>query len=140
MAKTQEHPDVALAPDFDKRTQQFVMLRDKIDKIKKKHTEELKPYNDAKAMMESYFLQQLDTMGVSSISSDHGTVYKTTKSSATIADGEAFRAYVQENNAWELADLRANGPAVREFVEANEVQPPGINYSTHTTVGCRRGK
>lgn len=142
MPKANPKPEhsIELEADFDKRTQQFVQLRDKMDEIKKRHAEELLPYNNAKAMLETYFLQKLDELGVSSVAGPHGTVYRSTQASATIADGEAFRAFVQERKAWELADIRANKTAVKEYVESQGVAPPGVNYSTHVTVGCRRGK
>jgi hypothetical protein len=125
--------------DLDKRTEQYVLLRDTIDKIKERHKEELAPYEDVKKKFEAFFLETLDTLGVTSVKGPHGTVYKRIEASATIADGSAFREYVVSNELFELADIRANKTAVREFVENKGIAPPGVNYSTSYAVGCRRG-
>lgn len=129
-----------MSDDLDARTAQYVKIRDAIDEIKQKHKDELAPYEEAKKKFEAYFLQTLDDLGVSSVKGPHGTVYKRLEASATIADGSAFREYVVQNEFFELADIRANKVAVREFVENKGVAPPGVSYSASYAVGCRRGK
>jgi Tfp pilus assembly protein PilP len=125
--------------DLNTRAQQMQMVRDKIDQIEERHKEELAPYKAVKEQLEAFFLEQFNTLGVDNFKSKDGaTVYKITDASATVADGEAFRQYVQDHDAFELADIRANKTAVREFVEAHGTQPPGINYSTRFKLGFRR--
>lgn len=139
MPRTQKIPEQEeLSADFDTRTAQYVKLRDRIKEITDKHAEELKPFKEAKELLEQYFLAELERMNVSSVKGGHGTVYKTMRASATVADGAAFRAYVEETGAWELCDIRANAPAVRDFIEANGTPPAGVNFSNTVTVGCRR--
>lgn len=129
---------VEIDASFDTRVEQYIRLQDKKTEIKERHKEELKPVNDAEGMLEAYFMQQMQQMGVSSIKCGHGTVFQKNDNSATIADGEAFRAYIMHFGAWELADLRANKVAVREFLDEKQILPPGVNYSTRIGVGYRR--
>ena len=60
------------------------------------------------------------------------------KSSATVTDPEAFRAYVKDMGDWDVCDLRANAPAVLEYIKANGTLPPGVKYNTFRTLGVRR--
>lgn len=117
----------------------YLQLRDKIKAIKDRHKEELAPYNEAKDMLEAMFLKHLIAVGSdSSATKGVGTVYRTTKRSATIQDQTEFRKFVIDNNAWDLVDLKANAPAVADFIDQSSAPPPGVNYSEHVEIGVRR--
>lgn len=118
----------------------YVKLRDKKKEIQDKHKEELSPYNDAMATLEELFMGFLNNTGQDSASAKgFGTIYRNTKRSAVVADAEAFRAHVIETRGWDLADWRANAPAIEDFINTHGVIPPGVNFSTVETVGIRRG-
>ena len=125
--------------DLDKRIGQYVKLRDKIKTIEEKHKAELAPYKDALTKLGDLMLQHLNSINTDSTKSTSGTVYRTMRKSASIADGDQFRRYVIGSEAFELIDWRANAPAVASFIEENGVAPPGVNYTTTFTVGVRRG-
>jgi hypothetical protein len=46
--------------------------------------------------------------------------------------------YVIGNEAWDLLDRKANVKAVEDFIEENDLAPPGVNFSTTYVVGVRR--
>jgi len=73
-----------------------------------------------------------------SVRTDTGTVYRTEKKSASLADPDAFMRYVIGNEAWDLLDRKANVKAVEDFIEENDLAPPGVNFSTTYVVGVRR--
>jgi hypothetical protein len=125
--------------DLDKRIGQYVALRDKIKTIEEKHKAELAPYKDALGKLGDLMLHHLNSINTDSTKSTSGTVYRTMRKSASIADGDQFRRYVIGSEAFELIDWRANAPAVASFIEENGVAPPGVNYTTTFTVGVRRG-
>jgi hypothetical protein len=117
----------------------YLQLRDKVKAIKDKHKAELKPYQDAMETLEAMFLKHLNAVGSdSSATKGVGTVYRTTKRSATIQDVTEFRKFVQENDAWDLVEFKANAPAVADFIETSAAPPPGVNFSQHFEVGVRR--
>ena len=124
--------------DVNKRVGQLVALRDKMDEIKERHKEELKPLEEAKNLLEAWFLQYLNENNLKNAKTENGTVSIRVDASATVADGEAFRLWIIEKNAFEFADIRANKTTVREYVEKEGVPPPGVNFSTRQAVGCRR--
>ena len=125
-------------PLINKRVKQYVELRDKIAKLDEEHMEKMKPYRELLDQLNSSLLNQLIGIGVENVKTDAGTVYKTKKRSATIADGKAFMDYVILHKAWDLLDRRANVTAVADHIEEFHSQPPGVNYSETFVVGVRR--
>ena len=118
----------------------YVKTRDTLKNADDAHKEKTK---DARDMLEtlSNLIQAQMPDGLDSVKTVHGTAYKTVKKSATIQDQAEFRRHVIGSEAWELVDWRANAPAVEQFIAANAGElPPGVKYSTFTTIGVRRGK
>ena len=134
-AQTQTGSDPGIAV----RLAQFLALRAKIAEVKKQQDAVLKPMNDALLTLNGMLLAHLDAAGIDSVAvRDTGTFYRSIKKSATIADGSAFAAFVRESGNWELADLRANAPAVEAFINANNgALPPGVNFRQVAVVGVR---
>jgi hypothetical protein len=132
-------PTMPQTIDMEKYIAKYLALRDKVSEMKKRHKEELAPFNEAQDMLEAMFLKHLIAVGTDSAATKGvGTVYRTTKRSATIQDATEFRKYVLENNAWDLVDLKANAPAVAAFIEEQAAPPPGVNFTQTTEVGVRR--
>lgn len=132
------HVQVELPDSIDELVSQYIKLRDKIkeaDDAHKKKTEQARAYLD---LLNGKLLERLNTLGGESVKTAHGTVYRTTRRSASIADGDTFRQYVIDNEGFDLVDWRANANAVDDFIKEHGVQPPGVNFSTAFTVGVRR--
>lgn len=119
-------------------TEKYVLLRGRIAEVRKRHADELAPLADALEKLNGILLNHLNQAGVESARSGAGTVYKTTKNSAAIADGDAFRRYVIGSESWDLIDWKANAARVKEFIDENEAPPPGINFTQKTVAGVRR--
>jgi len=124
--------------NMDDLVQQFVKLRDAIKKADDLHKEKTAPAREYLARLNAALLAQLQAIGGDSVKTPHGTAYKTTKRSATLADAGVFRDFVIENGAWDLADWKANAPAVEAFLQEQQELPPGVNLSSVVTVGVRR--
>lgn len=123
---------------FELRIAQYLQVRAKKEELKKEYETRLKPINDALDALGSYLQSMLNQTGQESARAKAGTAYITTKRSATIADGAAFRRYVIGSEAWDLVDWRANEVKVAELVEEIGEPPPGVNFSTTRKVGVRR--
>jgi hypothetical protein len=124
--------------DIAKRVEQFVKLRDKIGEIKNRQKNELKPYNETLAKLNGVLLAHLNSVNGNSISTDAGTVYRTEKKSASLADADAFMQFVVTNNAFDLLDRKANVTAVEDYINEHKSSPPGVNYSSTFVAGVRR--
>jgi hypothetical protein len=129
---------VELPQNVDQLVDQYVRLRDKLkeaDDAHKKKTEQARAYL---LTLNGKLLEQLAAVGGESVKTPHGTAYQSTKRSASIADGDAFREYVINNGEFDLVDWRANANAVDDFIKEHGAVPPGVNFSTMITVGVRR--
>ena len=129
---------IPVPENIDEMVAQYVMLRDKIKEADKLHKEKTKPARDHLETLNGKLLEKLLSVGGESVKTAHGTVYQTTKKSASISDGEVFRSFVIDNEMFDLVDWKANPAATSDFIEEHNAPPPGVNYSTHTEVGVRR--
>ena len=124
--------------NLDKMTERVIKLRDAIKDADKQHKEKMAPFREKLEEMENKLLAELTKLNVNKFGGAHGTVFKSSKNSATIADGSVFREYVINNELWDLVDWRANATAVAEHITVNHVPPPGVNFATVVTVNVRR--
>ena len=133
-------PFAGLTPptNVDALVAQYLKLRDRIKAADDAHKEKMAAAKDYLERLNGALLVQLQTIGGDSVKTPHGTAYKTTTSSASIADGTVFRGFVIENRAWDMVDWKANAPAALEYLKEHQDLPPGVNISSITKVGVRR--
>lgn len=123
---------------LDKRADQYVRLRDKINDIKAKHKAELAPFTDMLEKLGNVLLQELDKVGGKSVRTAGGTISTTLDRQASIADKDAFWTYVVTQGLWDLIDYKANAPAVADYIEQHQCQPPGVNFTQRYKISVRR--
>lgn len=126
------------AVNINKRVEQYVALRDRIKQLDDEHKEKMKPFRETLEKLNGVLLGHLNEIEVNSVNTDAGTVYRTEKKSASLADPAAFMRFVIDNEAWDLLDRKANVTAVADFIEEQSTTPPGVNFSTRFEVGVRR--
>lgn len=125
--------------DFEKRVAQYVQLRDKIKELDVAHASKMQPFKDMLEQLGNLLLKGLQDNHMDSAKTAAGTCYRSSRSSATVADAEQFRKFVIDNQQWDMVDMRANVNGVLQHIEANRGHlPPGVNFSTVVTVGVRR--
>lgn len=127
------------APTPAAMVEEYIQLRDAKRLADETYAEFVKTnYGDKMQALEVQLLDTLNKLGVDSLSSGAGTVYRKLSTSVTVADARDFRKYVTEGENWDLIDWRANKTAVNDLVEAGQPVPPGINRSSFYSVGIRR--
>ena len=124
--------------DIAKRVEQFVKLRDLIKQKNDEHKKQMKPYNETLEQLNALLLAHLNGQSANSVATDAGTVYRTEKKSASLADAEAFMEFVVANGAYDLLDRKANVTAVEDHIKEHNAPPPGVNFTSTFTVGVRR--
>ena len=128
-----------LSGDVDGFIRRYIQIRDKKDEIKKRHTAELRPYNDALEALDAGFLKLLNDTSLDNVSAKGaGTAYKKVTKRATIKDGDSFRRHVIGAELWDLVDWRANAPAIQTAINETQLEVPGVKYSEEVTIGVRR--
>lgn len=132
MAKLTELDDAALV-------QFYIALRER--RAKRKAAYEADDVDDKTKQdkIENELLRRLNERGADVVSiRGIGTAYRTTRSSASVADWDSLLDYVRNNDAWELLNHSVNKTAVEQFKAANEDLPPGVNWSSTVVVNFRR--
>ena len=92
----------------------FIGLRDQ--RAKRKADYEIDDSSDKEKQygIEMEFLRRFNERGIDNVSSrEHGTAYRSTRSSVTVEDPDAFMNHVTSNEAWELLDVRAKKRIVK---------------------------
>ena len=94
---------------------------------------------DKQEKIEAEFLRRFNDRGIDNVSARGiGTAYKSTRTSATVADWEALLGYIRQSGAWEMLERRVNKTAVEQYRAANEDIPPGVNVRSEIVVNFRR--
>lgn len=125
--------------DVEQLVQGYVSLRDRKAEIEAKHKAELAPIRGLMQKIEARMLSYMHETKTTSLAvKGVGTAYQTTRVSATVADRDAFKNYCLDNDAWELADIRAGKAAIRAMVEETGELPPGINWREDIGVNFKR--
>lgn len=122
---------------LDDVVRKYVELRRERDAMKKRHKEELEPLTEKMERIETAIMKFFQKTGQNSAKTDHGTPYIQKRVSATVADRDAFLAFVMENESLEFLENRVNKTAVQQYMEDNEEVPPGIKVSTQQVINIR---
>lgn len=122
----------------DKWVRQYIALRDELKRRNELHDEATREYKDLMAILAGKLQTFLDNTGVDSASTKHGTVYTTTRHTASVSDPKAFMDYVISNQDWDMIERRANCTAAQDYVKEHNAPVPGVTLSSLATVGVRR--
>jgi predicted GTPase len=132
--------------DIDKVLKAYIVLRDKLDTIKKRQKEELADLEEKQAKLLAFLQKKLEEFGSDSLKVNGvGTVFKAKKSSIKIADKKEFSAWLMQQIEAQGADalgiltLSANKTSVLDYMDEHEdALPPGISYTTWIEAQVRR--
>lgn len=144
---------------IDAMTALYLKLRNAESDLKNQFKEKASPIIQGKALIEGYFLEKMQELGVDSLKNENGTPYKSETVSVTTADNEAFLTYVLDRalsglplpdaaratvrdgmlNSGQLSllEARASKSAVEALVEATGELPPGLNRRVELKVNVR---
>lgn len=123
---------------IDELVQKYIQIREKRSRLKAEYEEKVAPYTEAQDRIEALLLALFGELGVDSVRTAEGTAYTATRVSATVADWDAFIAFVKTNDAYEMIERRVSKAAVEQYKAANEDLPPGVNWSETRVVNFRR--
>lgn len=116
----------------------YVKLRDQKNELKRKHKEELAPFNEKMSKLEGWLLRDLQNRGTKSERTDAGTAYITTVSSATVKDRDEYLNFVREKEMWDLIENRVSKTVVQDYLEETGELIPGVNFEQTQEVRVRR--
>lgn len=127
-----------MALSIDQLVQGYIYLRDEKAELKKKQAEEMAPTIARMDKIEAMLLARLNEQQAESIRADHGTAYKTKRSTVKILDWASTFDYIREHELWHMLTRSLAKTAVEEFLEAQGELPPGVDISIETRVNVKR--
>jgi hypothetical protein len=117
----------------------YIRLRDKKAEMKADFDASIAPINDKMDKLEAKLLDVFNKTGMDSVKTENGTAYTAVRTTASIADREAFMDFVKANEEWSLLEARASKTAIEQFRDSNNGElPPGINIRSERVVNIRR--
>lgn len=118
--------------------EKYLELREKHATLKAEYEMKVSRIDEAKNKIEAKLLEVFDQLGMDSVKTEFGTAYCSVRTSASVADKEAFMEYVKGHEEWALLEVRASKLAVEQYREASGDLPPGVNWREERVVNIRR--
>jgi phage host-nuclease inhibitor protein Gam len=117
----------------------YIQLRDKKAEMKAEFDATIAPLNEKMDKLEAKLLDVFNKTGMDSVKTENGTAYTAVRTTASIADREAFMDFVKANEEWSLLEVRASKTAIEQFRDSNNDElPPGVNIRSERVVNIRR--
>ena len=116
----------------------YISLRDKKAELKAELEAQVRPIQEKMDKLEIKLLEAFESTGVDSVRTEFGTAYKSVRTTASVADRDAFIEFVKSRGEWSLLEVRAAKTAVEEYRAANDDLPPGVNMREERVVNIRR--
>lgn len=117
----------------------YIQLRDKKAEMKAEFDASIAPLNEKMDKLEAKLLDVFNKTGMDSVKTENGTAYTAVRTTASIADREAFMDFVKANEEWSLLEVRASKTAIEQFRDSNNDElPPGVNIRSERVVNIRR--
>jgi hypothetical protein len=119
--------------------QLYIRLRDEKAVLKAEMEAKIGEFDDKLDRLEVKLLEAFNKAGLESVKTEFGTAYTTVRTSASVADKDAFFNFVKANEEWSLLEVRCAKVAVEQYREANNDElPPGVNVREERVVNVRR--
>lgn len=126
-------------PKLDKVAETYVKIRDaRAEKKRAWEAEDL----ELKAQLETldaFLLEKLQSLGVESVRTKHGTVYQSVSIKPSCQDWNGFYAWIAQYEAFDALERRVKKSFIVDYMKDNNDElPPGITVLKEYTVTIRR--
>lgn len=117
----------------------YIKLRDQKAQMKADFDAKVAPLTEKMDKLEAKLLEVFNQTGMDSVKTEFGTAYATVRTTASVADRDAFMDFVKAHEEWSLLEVRVSKTAVEQFRSANDDElPPGVNVREERVVNIRR--
>lgn len=116
----------------------YIELRDKKAQLKAEYDAKASKVDEILNQIEGTLLKTFETAGMDSVKTEFGTAYTTTRSTASVADKDAFMSHVKAHEDWQLMEIRCSKTGIEQYKAVNADLPPGVNWREERVVNVRR--
>lgn len=117
----------------------YIKLRDFIETESKEFKKQMVKKADLLAQIEAVLMERLQERGTKSTSSDDASAFIETATFCGVSDWDAALGFVLESEQYQFLNHAINKSAVKEYMDANDGQPPpGVKWSEEESLKIRR--
>lgn len=125
----------------DKLTLAYIKMRDKRAELLKEYEAQDAKISEQMTMVEDELRKLFDEVGLESIRTTYGTVYRSVKTQYQVNDWDNMYKFVMEHNVPQLLQRRVSTTNMKQFLDENPtLMPIGMNIDNRYTVTVRRSK
>lgn len=124
---------------WERMVSAYIKMRDARHALKAEYEKKDKELKDNQEQLEAFMLGQMNTSGVTSLRTPHGTAYRTETMVPTGSDWTAFYAWVKQTNGFDFLFRRIKADAVKDYMDQHDGEvPPGVAVYSKLGVTIRR--
>lgn len=131
-------PNVIQAPQFDDIFAKYLELREQKDKVEADAKAKKAALDADMGIIEAWLLNHFNSTGSTNIATDFATAFVKETDFANVQDWNLTVEFIKANGMWQMLKKDVNKTAVKEFIDANGVPPPGVNWGSKREVQIRR--
>jgi hypothetical protein len=126
---------------LEKLTRVYIKMRDKKAELARELEQTIGNLEADMSTIKSAIIHHMEDLGVESIRTEAGVVYRTVKTKYATSDWESMNKFILEHGVPELLVKSINQSNMKAFLEENpDLLPPGLNANMEYSVTVRRGK
>lgn len=128
--------------NYEKLVEQYITLRNIKADLKSKYEEMEKPITEKMEKIESFLNGELNRLNLKNISTNKGTVLRTSWKKVNITDWDGIIDYIVKNKRFDMLEKRLAKTVVLDTIEQNNEQGlpelPGISIESGLKVSIRK--
>jgi len=129
------------AVPLEKLTRIYIKMRDKKAELEAELENQIGKLENDMGTVKAAILNHMKSLGVESLRTDAGTVYRTVRTKYSTSDWESMGKFILEHGVPELLEKRIQQTNMRVFLEENpDLLPPGLNSNMEYSVTIKRSK
>ena len=129
------------AVPLEKLTRVYIKMRDKKAELEAELENQVGKLENDMGTVKAAILNHMKSLGVESLRTDAGTVYRTVRTKYSTSDWESMGKFILEHGVPELLEKRIQQTNMRVFLEENpDLLPPGLNSNMEYSVTIKRSK
>lgn len=118
--------------------EKYVALRDKKSELTAEYKQSVEKLDAGMDRCEAFLMATMQRIGVDSFKTKFGTAYKTTKTSAQVADWDSVLGFIREGGYWSMLTKNVSKDFVKAYQAEHNDLPPGINWRVETAINIKR--
>lgn len=127
-----------MTPTTEDVIAQGLALREEIAAMKKRHAEELLPYEQGMETCENYLLKVMQDRGEKNIKTSAGTAFQSEQMRVSMEDRDALIKYTVLTGDWGFWANHVAKEHVKEYRDKKGVNPPGVKVDRFTACHIRK--